>query len=482
MTSTALPPGGSPVPGSRDAWKAVEQGRSAGSSRTIDVAQLIEDRRLTGFNYRLIVISWLITFFDGFDQMMISFTAPYMRDELHLTTPQIGWMISAGIAGMMAGGFLFSWIADRIGRRPTIIGAAYAFGILTTATAFARTLDQLLMFRFLDGLAIGGMLPLAWALNIEFVPKRMRSTVVTIIMMGYSIGTSCAGPLTNWLAPAHGWQGVYLAGGIGTLVCATLLLLYLPESVRFLVTKGLHPAKVAATLGRMEPGLMLNREDRFTLSDEGVDRSRFHVRQLFKGNLAKITPLLWVGYTVSSLAVYFMSSWGPTVLEELDFPRSTAAWASSASGALGALAGLALMRFTDTRGPRSIAFLPAGAVVVLLVLGMGLLPHGLIIPGQMMMALTVSGGHFGILSVAGIFYPSAIRASGAGWATSIAKVGGILGPVLGGYVLASGLPILRSYALLAICPAILCLCVLAMARIVHGRVSHEPVADAVPAS
>ena len=482
MSSTASPPVGSPAPGGGGAWTAAGAGSLRDGTGTIDVARLIEGRRLTGFNYRLIVISWLITFFDGFDQMMISFTAPYMRDELHLTTPQIGWMISAGIAGMMAGGFLFSWIADRIGRRPTIIGAAYAFGILTAATAFARTLDQLLMFRFFDGLAIGGMLPLAWALNIEFVPKRMRSTVVTIIMMGYSIGTSCAGPLTNWLAPTYGWQGVYLAGGIGTLVCATLLLLYLPESIRFLVTKGLRPDRVAATIARMEPEMAPSKDDRFTLSDEGVDRSGFHVRQLFKGDLARITPLLWIGYTVSSLAVYFMSSWGPIVLEELDFPRSTAAWASAASGAMGALAGLALMRFTDTRGPRSIAFLPACAVIVLLVLGMGLLPHGLIIPGQMMMALTVSGGHFGILSIAGIFYPSAIRASGAGWATSIAKLGGILGPVLGGYVLASGLPILRSYALLAICPAILCLCALALARIVHGRVVHEPVPDAVPAS
>jgi len=167
------------------------------SARTVDVSAIIDGRRLTGFNYGLIGLSWLITVFDGFDMMLVSFTAPYMRDEFGLSKMMLGRVFSAGLVGMMLGGFFFSFVADRVGRRPTVVAAAFGFGLLTVATGFASSYHGLLALRFLDGVAIGGMLPLAWALNIEFVPARMRSTIVTIIMMGYSFGTAVAAPMTN---------------------------------------------------------------------------------------------------------------------------------------------------------------------------------------------------------------------------------------------------------------------------------------------
>jgi AAHS family 4-hydroxybenzoate transporter-like MFS transporter len=428
------------------------------AARTFDVSAIINNRRLTAFNYGLIALSWLITVFDGFDMMMISFTAPFMRDEFGLSRMMLGRVFSAGLLGMMLGGFFFSFLADRVGRRPTIVCAAFAFGVLTTVTALAHGYESLLALRFLDGLAIGGMLPLAWALNIEFVPARMRSTIVTIIMMGYSFGTALAAPLTNWIAPHHGWQGVYLAGGGGTLICAAVLWLRLPESVRFLVTKGLKPALVAKTLMRMDPASEVSAADHFVLSDEPKTEREFHVGDLFRGKLRVITPLLWIGYVASSLGIYFAASWGPIVLEELRFPRSTSALVASLGGLMGAVAGLALMRFTDRFGARAVAFYPVIAIPVLLLQGLNLVPMQYFLAVNVIGALLVAGGHFGILSIAGIFYPSAIRASGAGWATSVAKIGAIMGPLIGAVVLTSGLPVIRSFALLAICPAILFVC------------------------
>lgn len=426
--------------------------------RTVDVSAIIDGRRLSGFNYWLIVLSWLITVFDGFDMMMVSFTAPYMRDEFGLSKMMLGRVFSAGLVGMMIGGFAFSFLADRIGRRPTIVSAAFGFGLLTTATALAASYPALLALRFLDGLALGGMLPLAWALNIEFVPVRMRSTIVTIIMMGYSFGTAVAAPMTNWIAPRYGWQGVYVAGGIGTLLCAAALWLKLPESVRFLVTKGLKPQLVAKTLRRMDPDSGVTGADHFVLSDELRADRHFRVPDLFRGSLRMITPLLWAGYTASTLAIYFAASWGPIVLEDLKFPRATSALVASLGGLMGAVAGLALMRFTDRFGACAVAFFPALAIPVLLLQGFDLVPTHVFLAVNVFGALLIAGGHFGILSIAGIYYPSAIRASGAGWATSVAKIGGILGPILGAVVLSSGMPTIRSYALLAVCPAILFVC------------------------
>lgn len=450
-----------------------------GSPRTIDVARVIDERRLDRFNYLLILLSWLITVFDGFDMMMISFTASYMRDELGLDKLMLGNIFSAGILGMMIGGFAFSYIGDRVGRRRTIVAAAFAFGILTLATAFARSYEALLVLRFADGFAIGGMLPLAWALNIEFVPKRMRATVITIIMMGYSLGSSMAGPITVWLAPHYGWEGVFVFGGAGTLVCAVALALWLPESIRFLTSKRLKPELIAATLNRLSPQLGARPDDRFELGDERADTGNFTVAKLFQGRLAILTPLLWAGYIMSTLAVYFKANWGPIVYEDLAFSRETAAYVSSFSGLMGAVLGLALMRFTDRFGPFAVAVYPLCAAPVLFLVGMVPMDPQVFLWLSVISTTFVGGAHFGILSIASIFYPSAIRANGGGWATSIAKLGGICGPIIGAYVLSSGMPIVRSFAILAVCPAILAACAIGIGLIVRrhnpAHVATDPV-------
>lgn len=450
-------------------------------SRTVDVAALLDHRKLSSFNIKLILLSWLITVFDGLDMMMVSYTAPYMRDEMHLTKTMLGWVFSAGTIGMVVGGLVFSNIGDRIGRRQTVIFCAFTFGLLTIATAFAGSYDALLALRFLDGLAIGGMLPLAWALNIEFVPHRMRGTVVAVIMMGYTLGSAGSAPLTNLIAPHHGWEGVYLFGGVGTLVCAAALFLFLPESVRFLVAKGLKPDQVARTLKRVDPSFDVDAGDRFTLGNEKA-ATAFRYSQLFEGDLAAITPLLWIAYFASSLAIYFGSNWGPLLLEELHIARSTAAIVASIGGLSGAAAGMILMRITDKHGPRSVALFPAIAVPVLLLLGLGYVPEALFLPVIVLQAILIGGEHSAVISISGAFYPSAIRASGGGCVASIGKMGGVLGGVVGGYILASGLPILNSYALLAICPLILCAAILGIATVVRGRVVHDrPPLDIVPA-
>jgi len=446
--------------------------------RTIDIATFIDERKLGPFNYKLILLSWLITVFDGFDMMMISFTAPYMRDEMGLDKLQLGNVFSAGMLGMMIGGFAFAYLGDRLGRRRTIISAAFAFGILTTATAFAGTYEHLLILRFLDGVAIGGMLPLAWALNIEYVPNKMRSTVVTIIMVGYSVGTALAGPVTVWLAPTYGWEGVFLVGGLGTLVCAVALLFALPESVRFLASKNIRPELIAKTLNRLDPTLGATAQDRFVLTDEVKVKGEFTPAQLFLGDLKWLTPLLWTAYIASTLAVYFKANWGPIVYEELNFSRDTAAYVSSFGGMMGAVLGLLLMRFTDKKGPFAVAVFPAIAFPFLLLVGLVPMEQTMFLIVSVFATSFVGGAHFGILSIAGVFYPSAIRANGAGWATSIAKIGGIVGPVVGAYVLASGLPIVTSYAVLAVCPAILAICAIGIGVIVRRR--RTAAAPAVP--
>ncbi|MGZ3401633.1 MAG: MFS transporter, partial [Caulobacteraceae bacterium] len=110
----------------------------AAVARTIDVGEFINSRKLTRFNVILVVVSWLITVFDGFDQMTVSYTMPYMKDVLHLSKVMQGNVFSMGNFGMMAGGFVFAFMGDRLGRRPTVIAAACTFAVLTFATGFVQ--------------------------------------------------------------------------------------------------------------------------------------------------------------------------------------------------------------------------------------------------------------------------------------------------------------------------------------------------------
>jgi len=180
----------------------------------------------------------------------------------------------------------------------------------------------------------------------------------------------------------------------------------------------------------------------------------FAVSMLFRNELRWITPLIWFAYTVSSIAVFFESTWGPSVLQMIGFGRSSAALASSVNILGGALGGLLLMRFIDTRGAISIAAFPALAVPVLLVMGLAGIGGAGFLVLFFFSTLFLVGAHLGIQSICGIFYPSVYRANGTGWAASIGKIGSIVGPLLGGIVLSSRLPVRMTFALLAICPLI----------------------------
>ena len=168
-------------------------------------------------------MSWIITFFDGFDSNLISFAAPYFGPRYHLDRIQLGNIFSMGLFGTLIGGFILGYVGDKIGRRPAVILATAGFGVCTILFALANGYWSFFLLRLANGIPLGGMLPLAWALNTEYVPKRYRATIVTIIMMGYSLGTALGGPIATWLIPKIGWQAVFILGGAVSLAAAGVL-------------------------------------------------------------------------------------------------------------------------------------------------------------------------------------------------------------------------------------------------------------------
>ena len=438
----------------------------------IDVSQVVERQKLGRFLVGLVVISWIITFFDGFDSQAIAFAAPYLSSQYHLDRIMMGNIFSMGLVGTLIGGFAFGYLGDRIGRRPAIILATAAFGLLTLAFVLANGYASLLALRLIDGIALGGMLPLSWALNIEYAPKRYRATIVTVIMIGYSVGSALGGPASNWLIPQYGWQALFAVGGALSLVATLALLAMLPESARFLASKEREPQRIADLLHRLT-GEAVPADAHFVVADEAGQAKNFKPALLFRGYLRLITPLLWLAYIASSMAVFFLATWTPLVFEALNFTRSQAALAGSVTAAAGAVGGLLLMRFTDTIGAIAITAMPLIAVPLLLVAAFVDVGHSGFFALFALIALFLIGGHFGLHSIAGIFYPSVYRGNGAGWAISVAKIGSIAGPFAAGLILSTSLPVRYIFAVLAICPAIFVVCIFIVGRIHSSMLRRE---------
>ncbi len=436
----------------------------------LDVAGFLQGLNFTPFHRRILILSCLVTFFDGLDFSLIAYTLPYIRDEMLLDEEMMGYVSAAAFIGQMIGSLVGSYIADVIGRRPVILICTVLSAVLTFATGFAQTPETLMVLRFLAGLTIGGLLAPAWSLNIEAMPAGKRATSVTIIMLGFSAGAAAAGPITNLIAPDFGWHYVFFICGSLTLVLAVLLQFTLPESARWLVAKGRPKAQIVPLLDRFDPSGDAARYDEFYLSDErktsSSDNPFTKIAALFKGWLAYITPLIWLAYFCSSFAIYLKSSFGVLFLEELGLTVQNATWIGSATGITGAIAGVALLAMTEKRGPAGITLAPLIGIPFLLLVGLGFVLSGpLFIPVIFIGGVLVGAGHAAVISITSIYYPSAVRATGGGWASFMAKFAAVAAPLIGSRLfLGSDAKVLDGYIFSAVCLAGIVVCVLALAH------------------
>jgi len=463
----------------------VAGGTGSGQGSTLDVARFLGDLPFTRFHIQLLVICSLVTFFDGLDFSLISFTLPYLREEMALTDEMTGFVSSAAFLGQMIGSLVGSYIADIVGRRPVIIWCTILSALLTFVTGFANTPEMLIVLRLIGGLAIGGLLAPAWSINIESMPAGKKARAVTIIMLGFSFGGAMAGQVTNWLAPQYGWEGVFFFCGAATGVLAIALLFTMPESARWMVAKGKPAAEVIPVLSRFEPSVARIGYTHVVLSDERDLGSKVSPwaksAELFRGTLAFITPLIWVTYFFSSFAIYLKASFGVLFMEELGIERATAANLASIGGMIGAIGGVLLLWFTERRGPAWIALAPLLGIPLALWIGSGVLLEGpLFIPVILLGGIMIGTGHAAVISITSIYYPSAIRSTGGGWASFMAKFAAVAAPILGGYYfLADKSAVLDGYLFTGLCLAGVVLGLLVLS-IYARRLMAEQAAAAPP--
>lgn len=433
----------------------IAAGTGAGNGTTLDAATFLGGLKFTRYHVLLLAISSLVTFFDGLDFSLISFTLPYLETSMNLSEAMLGYVSSAAFLGQMIGSLIGSYIADIMGRRPVILWCTVISAILTFVTGFANSAEMLIILRFLGGLSIGGLLAPAWSVNIESMPAGKKATAVTIIMLGFSAGGAAAGQVTNFLVDDYGWQGVFFFCGVLTALLAILLQFTMPESVRWLAAKDRPASRIEPLIRKFDPTIQPGRYTAFTLSDErkvAKDSPWAKSAELFRGVLAWITPIIWFTYFCSSFAIYLKSSFGVLFLTRLGVDAKEAANISSVSGLTGAVLGVLVLMMTERRGPGWIAIAPLLGVPAALLIGLDMTSAASFIPTVLVGGVLIGASHAAVISLTSIYYPSAVRATGGGWASFMAKFAAVTAPILASHwFLSNRAEVLNGYVFTAVC-------------------------------
>jgi AAHS family 4-hydroxybenzoate transporter-like MFS transporter len=418
------------------------------SEPIIDVSAVLDRQKITGFNVGLVILAFLTLMTDGYDLGAAAFAGPGLINEWGLRGPELGVLLSSSLAAGFFGPPLLGYLADRFGRKRVIVCGAYAFGLFTLAAVATSSLNQLILTRILTGVALAGTMPIMVALINEFAPKRARSTMVVLMFTGVTFGGGLPGLIAAKFMAAHGWRILFWVGGIAPLVIATLLAFLLPESMKYLTLQPARRGELVALLKRLEPSLSIGADTRFIIAAE-QNKARFSFGALLQAPLAALTPLYWTSNLAALTVFYFINQWMPTVLSHSGVSIQQAAIATTLFQFGGTLAGLLSMRMLDRHGFLPVPILFACAIPIVIAIGIPGLPAAALIALVASAGFCLLGLQFGNIATEANIYPTYIRSWGIASNFAVARVGGALGPLLGGKAFGAGLPAQQIFAIAA---------------------------------
>ena len=289
----------------------------------IDAVQSAIDRRgVTGLQYRVMAVCAAVLALDGYDIVSMGFALPALAEAWHVPPPALTTALVMGNVGMLVGAVLSGPIGDRLGRKPVFLANILCFGLFSILSAYCTTPGMLSVVRFLVGLGLGGGVPLAIALTSDYSPQKHQAKLVAIMTVGVQIGTVGGGMIISEVMKTHGWQSVFLAGGILPILILPLVYSWLPESLQFMTAAGKVSRETAQVLGRGEVSQVLPAHGETLLKKNPV-------LELFRNGLAPTTVLLWVIFTCNFLTTYLISLWMPTILRQAGFSVSDAVFATT---------------------------------------------------------------------------------------------------------------------------------------------------------
>ncbi len=413
---------------------SIEAGGGGAAAATIDIPALIDSHPVSAFQKWILLLVGCAVVMDGFDVQAMGFVAPAIVQAWGIEKAALGPVFGAGLLGMLVGSLVLSVCADRIGRRPVLLGATVFFALCMLATAFAHTLDQLLAMRFITGIGLGGIMANASALASEYSPQRRRVTLMMWVSCGFTGGAVLGGLISAVLIPRGGWQAVFVFGGVVPLLIAALMWRYMPESMQFLVLRGRKLDRVQQWLDRIAPSVPAGPGTRYVVHEAKQDGAP--VVELFRAGRGPATLLLWGINFMNLLNLFFLANWLPTIAAGAGYSASTAVLVGTLLQVGGVVGTVAMGPLIDRVGfYRVLVPVFAVAAVAIAVIGQPALPLLLLLVVVAVSGFCVVGAQPALIALASGVYPTTVRATGMGWSLGIGRAGSIAGPVLAGWLI-----------------------------------------------
>ena len=438
-------------------------------ARQVDAVGVIDAAPVGKLIIAVVALCAGVSFLDGFDILAISYVAPVIGAAWKLPREAFGPIFAAHYIGAAAGSVFFGWYADRYGRRIGVIVPTAIFGVFALLTVYAYDFRSLFVLRMLIGIGLGGALSNAIAMVAEYSPQRARATLVSVMYAAFPLGGVIGGPISAALISHYGWHAVFVLGGVLPLLLTVALLLWLNESIRFMVLSKVAPERIAGILRRMAPSFEPTPGDVYVLpQSRGV--SNRPTREIFSREFVRATVLLCIAAFMAQLVIVYVVTWMPLVLASIGMPVTSAILASVAFSVGGIFGAIGLARIIDKdksyRG-LVVTFLLSAVSIA----GIGYLAsnwYGLLAITFLTGLLTV-GANIVLSAYSATVYPTAIRATGVGWVIGWGRIGAIAGALFGTALVAAGLTIEIAYVIAAV-PAIIGGAAIAMVRAKHQSV------------
>ena len=384
-----------------------------------------------------VTICVVINMLDGFDVLVMAFTAPSIAAEWSLEPQSIGILLSAGLFGMSAGSLFIAPLADRLGRRNNILICLSIISVGMFASAFTNSVPELAAARVVTGLGIGGALASLTTITAEYSSYKRQGFAISMVQSGYPVGATIGGTIAAFLIVAYGWRSVYVFGAVCTLLMIPLVLRYLPESLEFLIER--KPRNALGKVNQLLAKLGMEQLAEMPDSRQTADTHKGRVLDLVSAPLRTSTLLLWCAFFMVMLSFYFVLSWTPTLLTEAGL-RAEQGISGGVLMNIGGIIGGATLGYLTARfsAHRLTGLYMVLCVVFMTVFGLldGYLSPMLVV--GFVVGYFIFGSIIGLYSIAPDIYDTSVRNTGMGWAIGIGRFGGIIGPSAAGFLLAQG--------------------------------------------
>lgn len=391
------------------------------------IQEYIDQSPFSLFQKIIFGLTFLVAFFDGYDTAVIGYVAPSLMSEWGVAKPDLAPVLSAALWGLACGAISSGPLADRIGRKYLLVGSVALFAVGSLVSAQASHLDALVWWRFITGVGLGAAMPNAVTLLSEYCPQAQRARIVNAMFCGFPLGAAIGGFIASYLIPNYGWQSAFVFGGVIPLALSLLMLVFVPESVRFLAARSNTGPQIKAILAKIHGG-PLSEVDLRMQEDTAVTGQGIKV--VLSKHYIFGSALLWICYFMGLVIFYGVINWMPVLLKSsMDAGLAKQVTGLFAFGGLGAIvSGYLMDRYNVNYLNMLLAVLTAvgiGMMGMSLQWGTAALIFVVLFAGVVMNTLQAS-----LPTVAALFYPTQGRTTGVSWMMGIGRFGGVAGTYL----------------------------------------------------